>query len=211
MSDALAQGQFVPYLQPIFTVDTHQPVSVEMLVRWEHPKKGLIPPARFVPLFERNGFITRLDFYIWEKACELLSLWRDSGYPLPVSVNISRIDLYCPHLCEQLLELTAKYGVPPSMLRLEITESAYSKDPEELVEIINRLRANGFIILMDDFGSGYSSLNVLMDMPVDILKLDMRFMTKLDTNQRAGSIFLQVLSAWPSGCICPWSPKVFRQ
>ena len=193
MNEALAKGQFVPYLQPIFTVDTRQPVSVEVLVRWLHPKKGLIYPNRFIPLFESNGFISKLDFFIWEQACALLSQWQREGYPLPVSVNISRIDLYSPRICEQLLLLTTKYGISPSMLRLEITESAYSKDPDELVQIINQLRENGFIILMDDFGSGYSSLNVLMDMPVDILKLDMRFMPKLATNPRAASILTSVV------------------
>ncbi|MCE5343096.1 MAG: EAL domain-containing protein [Eubacteriales bacterium] len=193
MNGALEQGEFKTYLQPIFSVDTQRPVSVEMLVRWEHPVKGLIPPAQFVPLFERNGFITRMDFYIWEKACQLLHQWKTEGYLLPISVNISRIDLYYSRLCEHLQSLVRRYDIDPSMLRLEITESAYSKDPDELVEIISRLRSLGFIVLMDDFGSGYSSLNVLMDMPVDILKLDMRFLAKLNTNPRASSILTSVI------------------
>ena len=161
MNEALAQGQFVPYLQPIFTVDTRQPVSVEILVRWQHPKKGLILPNQFIPLFESNGFITKLDFFIWEQACILLNRWKREGYPLPISVNISRIDLYSPHICDQLVQLTEKYSVERSMLRLEITESAYSKDPDALMDVISQLRAAGFAILMDDFGSGYSSLNCL--------------------------------------------------
>ena len=198
MNSALEQGQFVPYLQPIFSIDSDQPVSVEMLVRWNHPEKGFIPPNQFIPLFERNGFITKLDFYIWEKACELLSRWKADNYLLPISVNISRIDLYSTRLCEHLLALVNKYGVEPSMLRLEITESAYCKDPEELVAAINRLRSMGFVILMDDFGSGYSSLNVLMDMPVDMLKLDMRFLSRLSTNPRAASILTSVV------CMAKW-------
>lgn len=193
MNSALEQGQFVPYLQPVFAIDSNQPVSAEVLVRWIHPTKGVILPAQFIPLFERNGFITRLDFHIWEEACAMLARWKAVGYSLPVSVNISRIDLYSPRLCEHLMELTLKYDVSPSLLRLEITESAYSKDPEELVTIIDQLHAKGFMILMDDFGSGYSSLNVLMDMPVDMLKLDMRFLTKLDTNPRAASILTSVV------------------
>ncbi len=193
MNNALEQGQFKPYLQPVFSVDTQKPVSVEMLVRWDHPEKGLILPGQFIPLFERNGFITKLDFYIWERACELLKQWKAENYLLPISVNISRMDLYFTRLSEHLLSLVHRYDIDPSMLRLEITESAYSRDPDELVAIINRLRSLGFVILMDDFGSGYSSLNVLMDMPVDILKLDMRFLSKLNTNPRASSILTSVV------------------
>jgi diguanylate cyclase (GGDEF)-like protein/PAS domain S-box-containing protein len=193
MNSALENGEFKPYLQPIFSVDTQKPVSAEMLVRWEHPVKGLIPPSQFIPLFESNGFITKMDFYIWEKACELLRQWKAENYLLPISVNISRIDLYYSRLCEHLQALVRRYEIEPSMLRLEITESAYSRDPEELVEITNRLRALGFVVLMDDFGSGYSSLNVLMDMPVDILKLDIRFLTNLNSNPRASSILTSVI------------------
>ncbi len=193
MSSALEQGQFVPFLQPIFSMESDQPVSAEMLVRWQHPDKGLISPAQFIPLFERNGFITRLDTYIWEQACKLLNRWKKQNYPLPISVNISRIDLYYVTLCDDLLALVKRYGIEPSQLRLEITESAYAKDPVELVETLERLRAAGFIVLMDDFGSGYSSLNVLMDMPVDILKMDSRFLTRLNTNPRAASILTSVV------------------
>lgn len=193
MHDALAKEQFKLYLQPIFTVDTQQPVSAEALVRWHHPDKGLIRPDRFIPLFERNGFITKLDLFIFEKACQLLKSWQEQDYPLTVSVNISRIDLYSPSLCDRLLALLARYGVKPGQLRLELTESAYTKDPQELVVAINSLHEAGFAILMDDFGSGYSSLNVLMDMPVDALKLDMRFLEKLNVNPRAASILTSVV------------------
>lgn len=193
MHDALATEQFKLYLQPIFTVDTQQPVSAEALVRWHHPDKGLIRPDRFIPLFERNGFITKLDLFMFEKACQLLKSWQEQAYPLTVSVNISRIDLYSPSLCDRLLALLAQYGVKPGQLRLELTESAYTKDPQELVVAINSLHEAGFAILMDDFGSGYSSLNVLMDMPVDALKLDMRFLEKLNANPRAASILTSVV------------------
>ncbi len=193
MNGALEKGQFVPYLQPVFSVDSRKPVSVEMLVRWKHPEKGIIPPGQFIPLFERNGFITKMDMYVWEQACKLLRQWKIENYLLPVSVNISRSDLYYSRLCEHLLEVTRRYGVEPSMLHLEITEGVYSKDSDELMKTIDRLRASGFLILMDDFGSGYSSLNVLMDMPVDILKLDSRFLTRLKTNPRAASILTSVV------------------
>ena len=193
MNAALQNGQFVPYLQPIFSVETGRPVSVEALVRWNHPSKGLIPPARFIPLFEQNGFIIRLDYAIWEQACQVLADWKRRGYPLPLSVNMSRIDLYHPHICDDLIALTRKYDIDPSSLRLEITESAYSKDPNELLTAIDRLRSEGFVVLMDDFGSGYSSLNILMDMPVDVLKLDMRFLATLNTNPRAASVLTSVV------------------
>ncbi len=193
MNYALQQGQFALYLQPVFTVDTQQPVFVEALVRWQHPEKGVIQPNQFIPLFERNGFITKLDYYVWEHACALLSKWKVYQYNLPISVNISRIDLYSTHLCDDLQMLVHKYNIEPSSLRLEITESAYNKDPDELLLTINRLRSMGFVVLMDDFGSGYSSLNVLMDMPVDIIKLDMRFIAKLNTNPRAASVLTSIV------------------
>ncbi len=193
MEDALEQRQFQIYLQPIFGVDSRQPVSAEVLVRWQHPTRGLVMPGSFIPLFERNGFIAKLDHYIWERACELLASWNAIDYAMPISVNVSRIDLYNPNLCEQMLALVSQHGVSPAQLRLEITESAYAKDPEALAVSIEKLRTAGFAILMDDFGSGYSSLNVLMDMPVDALKLDMRFLAKLNTNPRAASILTSVV------------------
>ena len=193
MNDALEQGQFVPYLQPIFSIDTRELVGSEVLVRWKHPLKGLIPPGRFIPLFEHNGFITKLDLHTWNQACTLLARWRRAGYTRPLSINISRTDLYSPRLCEQLLDLTRRHGIEPDALRLEITESAYAKAPGELIAVLNRLREAGFLLQMDDFGSEYSSLNVLMDMPVDTLKLDMRFLAALRTNPRAASILTSVV------------------
>lgn len=190
MEEALAERQFEIYLQPIFNAGNQHPVSAEVLVRWRHPVKGLLSPSTFVPLFERNGFIAKLDHYVWERACELLAVWKTQDYSLPLSVNISRVDLYNPNLCALLLELLQKHGLSPAQLRLEITESAYAED---LAVSIDRLRSAGFAILMDDFGSGYSSLNVLMDMPVDALKLDMRFLAKLNTNPRAASILTSVV------------------
>lgn len=193
MHQALDSGQFEPFLQPIFSVDGLQPVGAELLARWRHPVKGLIPPQSFIPLFERIGFVTQLDFFLWEQACAMLARWQREGRLLPVSVNISRVDLYSPRLCERLVAITNRHGVSPELIRLEITESAYSQDSAALADIIGQLRKAGFLVMMDDFGSGYSSLNVLMDMPVDILKLDMRFLAKLDVNPRAASILTSVV------------------
>lgn len=193
MNDALVRGEFVPYVQPIYNISTGKPVSAEVLVRWDHPRRGFISPGLFVPLFERNGFITKLDASVWERACQLLGQWKQAGYKLPLSVNMSRIDLYNPKLCEQLVELVRRYDIEPAMLKLEITESAYAENPDELLAVVNRLRELGFHILMDDFGSGYSSLNTLKDMPVDTLKIDMRFLAELETSTRAASIITSVV------------------
>jgi diguanylate cyclase (GGDEF)-like protein len=148
----------------------------------------------FVPLFERNGFITKLDFWIWEQACKLLRQWTDDGLPvIPLSLNISRIDLYYPHLCDHLLALLEKYHLETSLLKLEITESAYIDDPEGLSEVVKAFRAAGFQVLMDDFGSGYSSLSTLKDMPINIMKIDMRFLATLEGSPRAANILTSVI------------------
>ncbi len=194
MNDALEQGQFIPYLQPIYNLNTLTPVSAEVLVRWKHPEKGMISPGTFIPLFERNGFITKLDYSLWEQACAILHRWKVNHMPLvPLSINISRIDLYHPQLCEDLVGLLRKYDLDPSLLKLEITESAYIDDMEVLTAVLRRLRAAGFRILMDDFGSGYSSLNTLKDMPINILKVDMRFLEELEDSPRAASILTSVV------------------
>ncbi len=176
MESALAKDQFVVYLQPKYSLKTGWLSGVEALVRWEHPEWGLLMPGEFIPLFEKNGFITKMDQYIWEKACALLRAWQDKNWPsIPISVNVSRADVYQTDLAELLLSLVTRYGLDPSSLHLEITESAYTEDPDQIIRTVTHLRELGFIIEMDDFGSGYSSLNMLNQMPLDILKLDMKF------------------------------------
>lgn len=176
MEPALAEGQFEIYLQPKYRIKDGALAGAEALVRWNHPEWGLQSPATFIPLFEKNGFITKLDQYVWELACRVLRGWEDKGYPsIPISVNVSRADIYNEDLADSLLKLVNKYNLPPSRLHLEITESAYTEDPNQIIDTVSRLRELGFIIEMDDFGSGYSSLNMLNQMPIDILKLDMIF------------------------------------
>ncbi|WP_079699508.1 EAL domain-containing protein [Provencibacterium massiliense] len=176
MEAALAQEQFVVYLQPKYSIKDGGLAGAEALVRWNHPQWGFQHPGEFIPLFERNGFITRLDQYVWEKVCAMLREWEEKGYePLPVSVNVSRADVYQADLPDILIHLIQKYKLPPSRLHLEITESAYTENPGQIIATVNRLRELGFVIEMDDFGSGYSSLNMLNKMPLDILKLDMNF------------------------------------
>lgn len=176
MEPALAKRQFILYLQPQYDYTTNTMTGAEVLVRWKHPEKGLIPPGLFIPIFENNGFISKLDLYIWEEACRLLRKWIDLGLnPVPISVNISRRDIYSQNLVDIFENLIKTYKLDPRMLRLEITESAYMENPEQLIKVVDDLRDLGFCIEMDDFGSGYSSLNTLKDVPVDVLKLDMKF------------------------------------
>ena len=177
MEAALAEKQFAIYLQPKYRVKDSALIGAEALVRWNHPEWGLQPPSEFIPLFEKNGFITKLDRYVWDAVCGILREWDDKGYPpLSVSVNVSRADIFHADIAEVLLETVNRHGLPPERLHLEITESAYAEAPDRIIETTGRLRALGFVIEMDDFGSGYSSLNMLSKMPVDILKLDMKFL-----------------------------------
>ena len=145
-------------------------------MRWIHPEWGFMSAGEFIPLFEKNGFIPRLDQYVWESVCIQLQNWKEKGYPLlPISVNVSRADVYHSQLVDTLLGLTQKYDIDPSYLHLEITESAYTENSAQIISTAEQLRKLGFIIEMDDFGSGYSSLNMLGQMKLDILKLDMKF------------------------------------
>ena len=176
MEAALTEGQFAVYLQPKYWLQDDTLAGAEALARWIHPELGFLAPAEFIPLFEKNGFITRLDRFVWEQTCKLLRAWREKGYPaLPVSVNVSRADVYQEDLPETLFNLVKQYGIEPGQLHLELTESAYTENPGQIITMVDELRRRGFVIEMDDFGSGYSSLNMLSQVRFDILKLDMQF------------------------------------
>ncbi|MCJ7856991.1 EAL domain-containing protein [Lachnospiraceae bacterium NSJ-143] len=199
METALAEGQFVIYLQPKYSIKDDMLAGAEALVRWNHPEWGFLSPAEFIPLFEKNGFITKLDQFVWDRACAVLKRWQDLGYPvIPVSVNVSRADVYQADIADILRSAIKKYGLLPSRLHLEITESAYTENPEQIIDTVRHLREIGFVIEMDDFGTGYSSLNMLNQMPLDILKLDMKFiqseMTK--TEERGILRFIMNLARW---------------
>lgn len=190
MGRALENGEFEVYIQPQYNHTTGKLFGGETLVRWNYPERGLIPPNQFISIFEQNGFITKLDHYVWEQACIIYKKIVDSGcHGLPISVNISRVDIFDRDFFHTLCSLTEKYNIPRNMLRLEITESAYISDPDQLIRMVQRLQSFGFIIEMDDFGSGYSSLNTLKDVPVNIIKLDMKFL-QLNSNSGRGSIIL---------------------
>ena len=176
MEEALEQGQFQVKLQPKYKAAGGLFTDAEALVRWCHPEWGMQSPAVFIPLFERNGFITKLDQYVWEKVCQLMQQWDKEGLePVNISINVSRADVYNVNLVDTLLDLVKRYNIAPKRLHLEITESVYTESPEDIIQNVTRLREKGFVVEMDDFGSGYSSLNMLNRMPMDILKLDMQF------------------------------------
>lgn len=190
MQSALDEEQFVIYFQPKIVISTGDYCGSEALVRWIHPERGFISPGEFIPLFEKNGFISKLDYYVWEHTCMKLHEWREAGKETkPVSVNISRISLYNPQLTELMKGLVKKYEIPPELLELEITESAYMTNRKLMKNTIESLREAGFKILMDDFGSGYSSLNTLKSIQVDVLKIDMMFLP-IEGEAERGEIIL---------------------
>ncbi|MEG2192296.1 MAG: EAL domain-containing protein, partial [Oscillospiraceae bacterium] len=182
------------YLQPKLNIQVNKMCGAEALVRWRHPIRGLLSPGEFIPVFERNGFIIKLDYYVWEQVCKCLRRWLDEGKtPYPISVNVSRVNLYNPKLAELILQLVKKYNLSPSLLNLELTESAYTDNPIAASETIALLQSYGFVILMDDFGSGYSSLNILKDISVDELKIDMRFLSETKIPGRGENIIASVV------------------
>lgn len=194
MERALREKQFKVYLQPKYSLKTGRPCGAEALVRWEHPERGMVMPGSFIPLFEQNGFILQLDYYMWENVCALLKQWIQQGHsPAPVSVNVSRVSLFNPDIVEKLTGLIQKYEIPVELLNLEITESAYMSNPAFMENVIQELHAHGFVILMDDFGSGYSSLNTLKNIDVDILKIDLRFLSIGDQSVRSEKILASVV------------------
>lgn len=184
---AIENRQFKVYYQPKYNVQGDEPVlaSAEALVRWNHPELGMVSPGLFIPLFEKNGLIQKLDYHIWARAAEDVSGWKEKfGRSVPISVNVSRVDLYHHDLVTYLQKILAENGLSTKEMYLEITESAYTENSDQIVYVIDLLRNKGFEIEMDDFGTGYSSLNMLADIPVDILKLDMKFVQNLRTNQK---------------------------
>ncbi len=199
MQNALDNQEFTVYYQPKYDLNTEMIAGAEALVRWIHPVKGFISPGEFIPVFEKNGFITQLDIFVWETTCRNIHKWITMGFPpIAVSVNVSRADIYNPKLVDILLGLVAKYEISMRYLHLEITESAYTENPGQIIEVVGRLRKLGFVIEMDDFGSGYSSLNMLAEMPVDVLKLDIRFIQNeaKESSGRGILSFIISLAKW---------------
>ncbi len=195
MNLALAEGQFKTYLQPVYDIGSGKIVSAEALVRWKHPVHGLIPPAKFINIFEKNGLISQLDSYVWNQVAEEMEKRLQTGQPcVPVSINVSRVDFFTTTLLEELDEIIKRHHLPENMLRVEVTESAYTDDPDRILTIVRELRLKGFSVLLDDFGSGYSSFNTLKDIPIDILKIDMKFLEGFESSDRAGCILETIVA-----------------
>lgn len=189
MGKALEEEQFILYYQPQYNHSTGMLVGAEALVRWMHPERGMISPGVFIPIFEKNGFITQLDLYVFEQVCRFVRSCMDKGLPIvPVSSNFSRHDIFMPDFVEKLEEIRKKYDVQTKHLRIEITESVVVGGSQHTNEIIRKLHKCGYIVEMDDFGSGYSSLNVLKDIELDIIKLDMMFLSTDSDTQKGGTI-----------------------
>lgn len=193
IKQALDTHQFIFYVQPKCDISNGKVVGGEALVRWQHPTKGMIPPAVFIPILERNGFVSGLDSYVWEEVCKKLAGWIEQGlHPVPISINVSRIDILSMDVTKFLLGITQKYKIPHELLKIEITEGVYADNNNIILETVQKLKEAGFTILMDDFGSGYSSLNMLKSVTVDVIKLDMKF---LDINEEETKRGFEILES----------------
>ena len=186
LHSAADERQFKVFYQPKYDIQADPPrlASAEALIRWKHPELGMISPGEFIPLFEGNGLISVVDNFVWKEAAAQITAWKEKyGFTLPVSVNVSRADVFDPTLVERLAELVESNGLDYGSIKLEVTETAYADDANQVLDVIRRLRERGFEIEMDDFGSGYSSLNMLSDMPVDVLKMDMKFIRNIENSE----------------------------
>ena len=185
IESALREDRIELFLQPKCNIRTGKIVGAEALARWRHPERGIVAPGEFIPLIERNGLVRSLDLRVWEKTAAWIRGLIDEGVqPVPVSVNVSRADIYLVDVAAELHALVERYGIDPSLIEVEITESAYSERPDRIVAAFDELAERGFTVLMDDFGSGYSSLNMLKDINVDVLKIDLRFLDRDDRRSK---------------------------
>ncbi len=191
VENAVQDHQLEVWFQPQYRYPDRRIIGAEALVRWRHPERGLIMPSDFVPLLERSKQITIVDAYVWEQTCRFVAEMRDKGIAVPVSVNISREDVNRSDVYAALTGLVQRYDIPPRLLRLEITESAYMKDPRELTAMVEAFRNSGFVVEMDDFGSGYSSLNMLKDLDIDVLKLDRKLIAEIGGDHDKSNTILQ--------------------
>jgi EAL domain-containing protein (putative c-di-GMP-specific phosphodiesterase class I)/GGDEF domain-containing protein len=194
MYKGIKNKEFVTYFQPVYDLETGELASAEALVRWKNEKYGLISPGQFIPVFEKNGFISVVDQEVMRQVCGYMKKWKAEGRKqIPVSVNVSRQELKNAAFCIRVQSLVNEYGLSPGDLKLEITESAFAEDENLMVHLAEQLHNAGFKIMMDDFGSGYSCFNSLGTLPVDILKIDMRFMEFIDKSERSRAVFESVI------------------
>lgn len=195
MERALINHEYKVYLQPKYSVDDEKLAAAEALVRWVHPTEGLIAPYKFIPIFERNGFITKLDDYMIAEVAKLQAKWIAEGKKIvPISVNVSRAHFTRENLAEHICEIVDSYKVPHEAIELELTESAFFDDKETLIGIVNKMKNYGFAVSMDDFGAGYSSLNSLKELPIDVVKLDAEFFRGNDEEGKGKVIVSDAIS-----------------
>ncbi len=189
MYSALENREFEVYLQPKYELSTDTIVGAEALIRWHHPTMGFLSPARFIPILEQNGFLLRLDCYVHEEVCKIIRSWMDAGEtPFPISVNMSRLHARQQDFVERLDGTASRYQVSPELVEIELTETAFHDDTQQIIDVMQRLKEKGFRLAMDDFGSGYSSLNLLNVLPVDIIKLDRMMFRDLEKQDRSKKI-----------------------
>lgn len=194
-STALANREFVVYYQPKVTLLSEEVVGVEALVRWQKDDGRIIPPNDFIPQFEQTGAIIKLDFYVYEEVLKQIRHWLEMGHPIvPVSINLSRCHSENKNLYDEIMVLTKKYDISPEYIEFEITESAFANNAQYLIEVLTKLREIGFNISMDDFGAGYSFLNALYEIPVNILKLDKGFLKPSEVSEKQREIIKQVVA-----------------
>ncbi len=191
---ALLEKQFEVYLQPKVSLSTGEVVGAEALCRWNHPVRGAISPAEFIPIFEAQGFITQLDYYIWRESCKVIQHQLAQGNAVPISVNVSVIDMHHKNIVTCFSDLLNDYDIPPQYLHVEVTESVCAINSDEIETVLDGLRALGLAIEMDDFGSGYSSLNMFDKFPIDVLKLDMLFLKDLVDNEKKKHIIQLIIN-----------------
>lgn len=193
MQHSLNSGEFKVYFQPKFDMSRQRIVGAEALVRWNSRDRGFLRPDEFVPILEKNGFIVNLDFYVLEEVCKLISSWIEEGKnPISISVNQSRKHFSYPQYISKLSELIEKYNIPPHLIELELTESSFL-DNNNIIPVMDQMRNLGFILSMDDFGSGFSSLNLLREIPIDVLKLDKGFLEETTNSKRTQIIIQQII------------------
>ena len=194
MMKGIANGEFVDFYQAKYRTDSETVAGAEALVRWRKPNGELIAPGRFIDLFEKNGFIRKLDLYMLDRVCHMLRDRMDKGEDtVPVSVNFSRVHIYDPAFPETVIGILNKYGVSPEHIEIELTESAFLAEADALNDAVERLHSFGLSVAIDDFGSGYSSLNMLKDVPVDVLKIDMRFLEGFERGGKVGTVVTSVV------------------
>lgn len=195
LTNAIAAGEIDAWLQPQYDYATHRIVGAEALCRWNSQTMGWLSPGEFIPALEDSGQIGELDSYIWEKVFQHAQalIQMSDCVPVPLSINLSRKDMQCFDVVEKILSLQEKYQVPPEWIRVEITESVYMEEPKSLIDTVTQLQEHNFIVEMDDFGSGYSSLSMLNELPVDVMKMDLRFLSVKHRDRKGGNILSSVI------------------